>query len=55
MKISATKARPLWDTWARYEYMYADLGAVQKLEARFAEVYPNGTCSDMAAVSAEYC
>jgi hypothetical protein len=32
----------LRDAWARYEYMYADLGAVQKLETRFAEVFPNG-------------
>ncbi|EIW69695.1 hypothetical protein M231_06303 [Tremella mesenterica] len=41
LKIPAEKARPLWDAWARYEYMYADLAAVQKLEARFAEVFPN--------------
>jgi cleavage stimulation factor subunit 3 len=42
LKIPADKARPLWDAWAKYEYMYGDLGAVQKLETRFAEVFPNG-------------
>lgn len=36
------KGRPLWDAWARYEYMFGDLAGVQKLEARFAEVFPNG-------------
>ena len=42
LKIPADKARPLWDTWAKYEYMYGDLSAVHKLETRFAEVFPNG-------------
>lgn len=42
MKIPAEKARPLWDAWARYEYMFGDLSGVHKLEARFAEVFPNG-------------
>lgn len=41
-KIPAEKARPLWDSWARYEYMFGDLAGVHKLEARFAEVFPNG-------------
>lgn len=45
VKIPAEKARPLWDTWARYEYMYGDLAGVQKLESRFAEVFPNGEFS----------
>ncbi|ORX39874.1 hypothetical protein BD324DRAFT_667355 [Kockovaella imperatae] len=40
-KIPAAKARPLWDTWARYEYLYGDLAGVHKLESRFAEVFPN--------------
>ena len=43
VKIPAEHARPLWDAWARYEYMYGDLAGVHKLEARFAEVFPNGT------------
>lgn len=41
LNIPAEKARPLWDTWAKYEYMYGDLSAVHKLETRFAEVFPN--------------
>ncbi|ORY33805.1 hypothetical protein BCR39DRAFT_519303 [Naematelia encephala] len=41
LKIPADKARPLWDAWARYEYLYGDLSAVQKLETRFSEVFPN--------------
>jgi len=42
LKIPPTKGRPLWDAWARYEYMYGDVSAVHKLEARFAEAFPNG-------------
>lgn len=42
LNIPAEKARPLWDAWARYEYMYGDLATVTKLEARFAETFPNG-------------
>ncbi|KAK8869830.1 hypothetical protein IAR55_000398 [Kwoniella newhampshirensis] len=41
VKIAPEKSRPLWDTWARYEYTYGDLAAVHKLEARFVEVFPN--------------
>ncbi|KAK4688663.1 cleavage stimulation factor subunit 3, partial [Tremellales sp. Uapishka_1] len=41
LKIPADKARPLWDAWARYEYMYGDLAAVHKLETRFTEMFPN--------------
>lgn len=40
LKIPADKARPLWDVWARYEYMYGDLVAVHKLEQRWAEAFP---------------
>ncbi|WVF72119.1 hypothetical protein IAT40_006931 [Kwoniella sp. CBS 6097] len=40
LKIPPTKSRPLWDTWARYEYLYGDLSAVHKLETRFVEVFP---------------
>jgi cleavage stimulation factor subunit 3 len=47
LRIPADRARPLWDTWARYEYMFGDLNAVHKLEARFAETFPNGTCQDV--------
>ncbi|OCF36522.1 hypothetical protein I316_01772 [Kwoniella heveanensis BCC8398] len=41
LKILPAKSRPLWDTWARYEYLYGDLSAVHKLETRFVEVFPN--------------
>nr|XP_019042697.1 hypothetical protein I302_08402 [Kwoniella bestiolae CBS 10118]OCF21627.1 hypothetical protein I302_08402 [Kwoniella bestiolae CBS 10118] len=41
LKIPASSSRPLWDIWARYEYLYGDLSAVHKLETRFAEVFPN--------------
>ncbi|KAH7919879.1 Suf-domain-containing protein [Leucogyrophana mollusca] len=34
-------ARPLWERWARYEYQYGDLAAVQKLEQRMAGVCPS--------------
>jgi cleavage stimulation factor subunit 3 len=43
LKIPADKARPLWDTWAQFEYTYGDLTAVRKLEARFAEAFPKET------------
>ncbi|WRT67126.1 uncharacterized protein IL334_004092 [Kwoniella shivajii] len=41
LKIPPSSSRPLWDTWARYEYLYGDLSAVHKLESRFIEVFPN--------------
>ncbi|WWD10146.1 hypothetical protein V865_008280 [Kwoniella europaea PYCC6329] len=41
IKIPSSSSRPLWDIWARYEYLYGDLSAVHKLETRFAEVFPN--------------
>ncbi|KAF9487681.1 Suf-domain-containing protein [Pleurotus eryngii] len=41
--LSADRARPLWERWASYEYQYGELEAVQKLEKRIAEVYPNGS------------
>ncbi|KAI1782062.1 hypothetical protein LXA43DRAFT_1104849 [Ganoderma leucocontextum] len=41
-KISPDKARPLWERWAQYEYMYGDLAAAQMLEKRMTKVYPNG-------------
>lgn len=36
------KARPIWETWANYEYNFGDLGAADKLEKRISEVYPDG-------------
>ena len=41
-KIPANKAKPLWDRWARYECQFSDLSAIQKLDARIAEAYPEG-------------
>jgi Tfp pilus assembly protein PilF len=52
LNISPEKARPLWDAWARYEYMYGDLAAVNKLEARFKEVFPNGMCNSSSLILA---
>ncbi|KAL7423926.1 mRNA 3'-end-processing protein rna14 [Cryptotrichosporon argae] len=40
-RVPAERARALWDTWARYEYTFGDLAAVRKLEARWAEAFPN--------------
>ncbi|GAA97709.1 hypothetical protein E5Q_04388 [Mixia osmundae IAM 14324] len=40
-KIAAEQVRPLWDRMMRYESLYGDLAAVQKLEVRFAEAYPD--------------
>jgi cleavage stimulation factor subunit 3 len=37
------QARPIWDTWAKYEYTYGDLAASQKMEKRMLETYPAGT------------
>ncbi|SPO27518.1 related to RNA14 - component of pre-mRNA 3`-end processing factor CF I [Ustilago trichophora] len=34
------RARPIWDRWAKYEYNFGDSVAIQKLEARLAETYP---------------
>lgn len=38
------RARPLWDHWARYEYRFGSLEAVQSLERRISEVYLPGEC-----------
>lgn len=40
LKIPADSARPLWDMWSKFEYMYGDLTAVHKLETRWAETFP---------------
>ena len=40
--LQSEKARPLWERWARYEYQYSDLAAVQRLERRMSEAYPKG-------------
>lgn len=40
-KIPAEKAKPLWRRWADHEYLFGDLAAIQKLDARLAEIYPD--------------
>ena len=44
-KFTGNEARPIWDTWSRYEYMYSDLAASQKMEKRLMEAYPAGQCT----------
>ena len=34
------RARPIWDRWSEYEYSFGDTAAIQKLESRLAETYP---------------
>jgi cleavage stimulation factor subunit 3 len=36
------QARKLWDRWSRYESEFGDLAAIQKLDERIAEAYPEG-------------
>jgi cleavage stimulation factor subunit 3 len=36
------RARPLWDRWCDYEYSFGDRAAIQRLEQRLKEVYPDG-------------
>ncbi|KAF5366256.1 hypothetical protein D9758_005681 [Tetrapyrgos nigripes] len=35
------QSRALWERWSRYEYQYGDFEAVQKLEKRMMEIFPN--------------
>ncbi|EPQ28874.1 uncharacterized protein PFL1_03676 [Pseudozyma flocculosa PF-1] len=35
------RARPIWDRWADYEYSFGDTAAIQRLESRLSEVYPD--------------
>lgn len=39
--FSPERARPIWDTWSKYEYNFGDSVAIQKLESRLAETYPD--------------
>ncbi|KIK50299.1 hypothetical protein GYMLUDRAFT_78535 [Collybiopsis luxurians FD-317 M1] len=39
--FSAEESRPIWERWAHYEHQYGDLEALQKIDKRMAEVYPN--------------
>lgn len=42
LRFPAEKARPIWDAWSRYEYLYGDIESAQKLDSRLKEAYPNG-------------
>ncbi len=39
--FSPERARPVWDRWSKYEYSFGDTVAIQKLESRLAETYPD--------------
>lgn len=41
-KFSPELARPLWERWARYEYLFGELASAQRLDARFLETFPKG-------------
>lgn len=49
-KIPAEKAKPLWRRWADHEYLFGDLAAIQKLDARLAETYPDGEMPFIAII-----
>lgn len=40
--FTAEKARPIWETWGRYEYQNGDLEACLRLEKRMTEAFPKG-------------
>ncbi|KAI8451386.1 hypothetical protein BY996DRAFT_8534553 [Phakopsora pachyrhizi] len=39
-KLPPAAARPLWQRWAAYEFIYGDRTATQKLESRMVEHFP---------------
>ncbi|CED85090.1 mRNA cleavage and polyadenylation factor I complex, subunit RNA14 [Phaffia rhodozyma] len=39
-KFTAEIVRPLWERWAKYEYLFGDLASAQRLDARFLEMFP---------------
>lgn len=52
-KVPADKARPLWEKWADHEYLFGDLAAIQKLDARMAEAFPEGEGALISVESAD--
>ena len=40
--FSPDRARPLWKSWACYEYQYGDIEVTLKLEKHMAEAYASG-------------
>ncbi|PBK93800.1 Suf-domain-containing protein [Armillaria gallica] len=49
--LPAANARLIWERWTQYQYQYADLEAVLKLEKRMADIYPTGTLVPVGVVS----
>ncbi len=49
--LPAANARLIWECWTQYQYQYADLEAVLKLEKRMADIYPTGTLVPVGVVS----
>jgi hypothetical protein len=41
-KFAPDVARPLWERWARYEYLFGDLASAHRLDARFVETFAKG-------------
>jgi cleavage stimulation factor subunit 3 len=48
-KFSPEVARPLWERWARYEYLFGDIASAQRLDGRFKETFPEGTSAAVTA------
>ncbi|KAJ1023454.1 hypothetical protein NDA16_003071 [Ustilago loliicola] len=52
--FSPDRARPVWDRWSKYEYNFGDSVAIQKLESRLAETYPNEPAIKRFAARSSY-
>lgn len=48
------RARPIWDRWSKYEYSFGDTIAIQKLESRLAETYPDEPAIKRFAARSSY-
>lgn len=42
-RFAAEVARPLWERWARYEYLFGDIASAQRLDTRFVETFAKGS------------
>ncbi|KAG0325222.1 mRNA 3'-end-processing protein rna14 [Dissophora globulifera] len=54
INMSSEKARPLWEKFSDYENKYGDLGAINKVEKRRREVYPNDSVLERFAARYSY-
>ncbi|KAJ1045271.1 hypothetical protein NDA10_002989 [Ustilago hordei] len=52
--FSPDRARPIWDRWSKYEYNFGDTVAIQKLESRLAETYPDEPAIKRFAARSSY-